>query len=363
MAWTHFTAPLVDGQIFTAAMRAELLAALDERLKAVDANWGVKQPGDAEEDALAASGLAHRRLYYRGPASTGAYTLSDWHTVLFRLGASYLRPEQIEDATTAWGSTYLGASVNVSALLADALAELSISAAVSSVLETALETRVYWNMVREALRLLRWLDIEPGGTSDLLATVWQQRYDKFVDGSDASASGIAAAVAAFASEPETLTSGTSGLLRATLTGFSPGARWAEEYGLGGFRRVVDQSAPFVASWPRMDNWGGDWTVAMMGVSWSSFAIGVYVPVNFRFKVGGTSFEVIAPATPGDGPWQIFGAVPWVGPLVIELEFVGWSDGSLFAAMDAAVPLTGTRKDATASLLALRIAGKPTFTHP
>ncbi|MCU0793987.1 MAG: hypothetical protein MUE42_14310, partial [Opitutaceae bacterium] len=133
---------LADGEDLTAAMLQELADALDERLKAVDTSWGCT--------LVATNGLRSRLVSYTGPGSPSSPTISTWHQVASLLIGTYRRPEWVE---TGAGSSLWGNSTDY---LTEALAASGAPGALNTYLLTPLDTRGYWNLIREAIRLLRW---------------------------------------------------------------------------------------------------------------------------------------------------------------------------------------------------------------
>ena len=339
MAWTHFTAPLVDGQIFTAAMRAELLAALDERLKAANPAWGLTAGGD--HAVLEAAGLATRRLSYTGPDIGGDRSLAG---AVAALGASYRRPEFFEGA---------GGSITAySGVFADAEADLGLPAGASSTFRSSvLDTRGYWNLIRAALMRLRWLELSvPTGASEFRDGGLGALDDPPVSFATAKARWIGGSHLPAPGQGSVMR-GQQYLVRGPFGG-------STDYYLLTYKAVGTLSVPTAAPWV------AGWSPAFTGTSVNPGG-GLYDAVAARMgiQMAGESWLFVAP--PFGGAWQAGGHT---SPIVsatgaVTLEMVGGAevDADEWDDMLSLDPGSGRSPGMNTPLS--RIFGRPTFTHP
>jgi hypothetical protein len=355
MPWTHFTAPLAEGQMLTRAMRAELLAALDERLKAVDPSWGVQQAGEAGEDALAASGLATRRLYYRGPASTSTYSLSDWHTVLGGLASSFYVKDTLGNrpvfARTLWSQ---------STLLMRALEESSITSTDwSTYVATPLDTRAYWSMIREAIRLLTWrpllLSQAAGASARRVKAVIPADYES------PGPTNLTNAIAAYAAAGESISGSGGPLAFSFLFGTrSSAADTTPRYLLSQGRSDQTINLPTQSVW-------SEWAAAVQA-SWGAVDAPFVGRPDLALSLGGSDIALASPTATGVGQWEgPFAGLSATGAVSLVAEFPDYSSGAEFTGIASAAPwgpgFAGEEHGATARLGSINLAGSPAWVFP
>lgn len=145
MAWTHYTAPLADDEELTAAMRDELLDAIEERFAAAGAPIVAF---DSEMAVVKASGLVTPLAVWT--VGGGAATAGTIATLLATLSARFLR----DDSTSF--PFWAGSGSN--SLLETAAAAEGLSpaewAAVEAAATAGWHLRPWWNVCRRAVSLL-----------------------------------------------------------------------------------------------------------------------------------------------------------------------------------------------------------------
>lgn len=150
MAWSAYSTLLAPGDLVTAAHVAELLAAFDERMRAVQLPTGISSwsiDTGAQETLLRGSGLITHRVYVE---SSGTVTQTTLNALLQLLVNYFYRTSDIEDGVSTL-SAYTYAQLE-----ADTLAALTAAGAPITALNATVDNAGYWNFHREALRLLQW---------------------------------------------------------------------------------------------------------------------------------------------------------------------------------------------------------------
>ena len=305
--WSVFTGPLGAGDEFTPAHREDLVLALDERLKAANPAWGM-----GDQSAVNASRLKTRRCIYTGPGPSGVLTnaASDFYSVIRYLSPSWRRPKAIEGAggvDSAWSGE---------AVFVEALADLG-APGVPADYTGPLSNRGYWNMIRQAIRLLRWRPITIASGGDF--------YLKSVNETT-----FVAAKASWAAAGEALFSfdRASGYIEFNSSG---------SFTLTAFRRFWSAGVDIPASW-------GAWTCAAQ-LLWRAYQgldagqESSYAPITYRLEVGGQTLSAAGPAGGfGLGPWMLGSGVAGTGVLSVNLQPQGYVGAPAWAdEADAALP--------------------------
>lgn len=278
MAWTHFTAALGPGEELTGAMYGELLAAFEERLKAIG---GVgSQIDDTVQGPLTASGLATARVAFLERQRTGyayAASLTPWrvllHEAVGRISVWYAEDTSL---ATAWDADGL----LTAAAWASGLSSTEWEAVAAATAEGVADRR-YFNVVREAIRLL-----DRVALAMTPASLGVESYTRRGDAPVPSPDYFAAAVADFFTKGDSY-NGAYGTMSAS-------AFWSNFYTLEAYRAEADWVVPalpaFAAgyevglrvSWNRsveanasgwVWSWGGvDHPLADLGVGAGSAAV-------------------------------------------------------------------------------------------
>lgn len=202
MAWSHFTGPLGEGDVFTAAARAELALAFEERLQALG---GVGTGLDVTISAeIAASGLAGAAIFYNerarsGPhgAVFGSLTAREdaFHAAIGRICGWFAPPPLA--ALVAWTEVDL---FSAAALTMGYSSEqwTAITAAAAE----GLDSRAYWNICRAAIVLLDRVRLPSSA-----AAGWADAYTRRGDAPPGSPDPFADAVADFFTNTDAMASG------------------------------------------------------------------------------------------------------------------------------------------------------------
>lgn len=346
MAWTYFIAPLEPGDELTAAMLAELYAALDERLKAVNPAWGVST--GANQTALVASRLISKRVVVTGTTLGYVESAVTFEQVLQALSVSYLRPKFVESGTGTEG-LYSGPAV-----LGEALVDLGAASVIVGDWVGDLGSTTYWNMIRRSLQLLRWLvmDSEPGTNA---------YYRKLGSSGNAGAPGLSAAVGDYLASGEiTFGSSSSAAVRLeaqrNIGPIDPAyyvwqSRWTTSAGV-----VVAASAPWAS-----------WTPAFRPDWGTNNSSDESIEVDAEVFIDGVAWGV--PGGYGLAGWAVAGGLSTAaGSVSLGVQIADYSSGAGFAAIDAALAwrsagyLSAEYKIGYIQLNSIDIAGRPTFTY-
>lgn len=344
MAWSAYTSALTSGGEFTSAQYAELLSALDERLKAVDATWGIST--GASQTAIIASGLVTAKVVITG-AGLGTDATTTLHGAITALSTYYLRPLFIEAGTGTSGA-YSGNAVLVDALTAMGAASL----VPSDWINATISTPTYWNMLRDAVLLLRWVPLTLPSVS--------ARYSKAITSTDVAASGLAAAVAGYASASETLAGGSQlAMVRINASRYT-GATYDPFYLIDGFRADTTGGA----SIPSSSIWSA-WRPAYRPTWALPSSTTEYANQDAEILIDGTAYEVSGSASTGQAGWEVASSNSTAsGSASIGYRMKGYSDGSELTTLDgllAWVPSgTAEFKSGGTSLTVMSLAGRPTF---
>lgn len=344
MPWEYFTAPLAAGDELTSEMVAELLAALDERMQAVDSGWRI-ETALPEEIALRASRLPTRRVYYSGPGGA-SNLLGTLHGLVATVSTSYLRPLFVE-AGTGTGGSYGG-----NAVLEEALTSLGESPAdLATWTGTVLSTRVYWNMLREAIRLLRWRGFSPATTDSELK--FNDRGSPPVD--------LATAKARWSSGADTLATTPAGMAaRSTLFAepFPISPPGPPDY------LLETRSSEGTITVPAHGAWLAGWEAAGLGAITQPLA-----PHEYAFVATGALLRLdgvdVALDSAGLGAWrQLFaGSFAGTGAVAVELLAGPELDVDVWDDLDAGALVVSGRRGAANQRTVTTLALKPGFERP
>lgn len=203
MAWTHFTAPLAEGEELTLAMWYELCEALAERLIA---SQQAVQVDLTEAAAIAAAGILPKGVPVR--VGGGALELMAWTTVL---------SGSVSWAANTTTPNYLSTSAGSSYTTATEWGAEGLSEAQWSALKTAValgwNDRRYWNIIRATIQRLQ--IVVRDRTS---ATRYSKVVDSSVDWADA--------VSLYDAEPESVRPGGGGFASVEMaTSLYLGIEW------------------------------------------------------------------------------------------------------------------------------------------
>lgn len=160
MAWTHYTAPLADGEMLTAGMRRELWEAIEERRALV---WPAAEIDFTYLDTLEAAGLASALIRVRDLVGAG-WAVTTLHDVLSaiaqRTGGAFAPFKK--DTTTAdlsWST-----SADWQADVAAAIGLTSAALALVWAQSRGVSLREYWNSIRAGITLLKYVRFAAAGS-------------------------------------------------------------------------------------------------------------------------------------------------------------------------------------------------------
>ena len=302
MAWSAYSTLLAPGDIVTAAHVAELLAAFDERMRAVQLPSGISSwsiDTGAQETLLRGSGLITHRVYVE---SSGTVTQTTLNALLQSLVNYFYRTSDIEDGVSTL-SAYTYAELE-----ADTLAALTAAGAPITALNATVDNAGYWNFHREALRLLSWVALGLSARNGLLK-IW-------------SPTGVT---------PEQAVADYAALEPAVS--FSPSQVYVLETRGEATTQTVDlwgENQVFEISLRSVSSYSSGWNLAIFHQSPAVFPIDDYSPLASEMLVGSTSLTFPALATADAAAWRQpneTAAVTETGTLTVTAGLVGWEDGS------------------------------------
>lgn len=165
MGWSYFTTLLAEGDLITADQRNELYDAFLERAAAV----GPWHAGFAASIGLRTSGFSTDLIELIGGGSQRLLG------AISTISAYYVREEVIDDAMTlgvtdSWG--FFGDVEDATSLWYRACAAAGVSAAEFTAIQTdeTLDSYQRWNIIREAIRLLKYPLLAEGSPTEKIQT-------------------------------------------------------------------------------------------------------------------------------------------------------------------------------------------------